>query len=69
MPGSGGRPNDRIWERFQRLDNKSKCNVCGHEAAANPDRMRKHFAKHEETMEGPVIAKDNFTIFTSDLVV
>ena len=54
MPGSGGRPVDGIWEHFERNGNKSKCIICGHEAAANPERMKKHYSKHGESREaGP----------------
>ena len=68
MPGSGGRPIDPIWDNFEKIDGKSKCKVCGHEAAANPERMRKHFSRHEE-QEGPTRSKQpkitNFATSTS----
>ena len=55
MSGSntGGRPVDSIWEHFERFPNKSKCKVCGHETAANPERMRKHYAKHASIENRP----------------
>ncbi|XP_063711470.1 uncharacterized protein LOC134839779 [Symsagittifera roscoffensis] len=72
MPGSnaGGRPVDAIWEHFERLpSNKSKCRVCGHEAAANPERMKKHHAKHADSENRPPPAKQpritDFTVSTS----
>ena len=61
---------DAIWEHFERLpSNKSKCRVCGHEAAANPERMKKHHAKHADSENRPPPAKQpritDFTVSTS----
>ena len=71
MSGSnnGGKPMDPIWEHFERFPNKSKCKVCGHEAAANPERMKKHYAKHAGIENRPPPPKQpritNFTVSTS----
>ena len=64
-----GRPMEPIWEHFERFPNKSKCKVCGHEAATNPESMKKHYAKHAGIENRPPPPKQpritDFTVSTS----
>lgn len=45
----GGRPSDKIWQHFQRIDaggkKYAKCKKCGHQQASNASRMHVHYEK------------------------
>ena len=71
---STGRKRDHVWEKFEQLPNgRAKCKTCTTEMVPLVDRMKKHYASHENgqtsTNAGVRLPKqpvmDTFVVTTS----